>query len=339
MAGSPKLPNKRPGGALKSKLGSSQGIPKLGPAHPRGLPKHLLWAGSRPSRNSSSGNLAIQTEFPIARVVVDGPPPRDALLAEELLLAALDRGWPEGTRSKFLITPGGFMLAPWPDSWRGQTGWGSQPQDLAPLKDAAEKELWRALTPRVLELAARRTQVLSVSVDLFGGTTFAEPHAELVALIDVVRRRVVGWTGKSYPVAGQARGLVQESNLGSHLIEVADEKVLVLGCHDLNMFSARAYANQASGSPRRMRTMDMLERTRKFRPTLVIQHPHLTDSPRIWSTAWGSLKRSLPSVKAWASGICFYRGGRKERAKLDAVLAGTRSTQEDVLDILVRTHR
>jgi hypothetical protein len=328
MAATPKLTLKK-----------SPGIPKLSPKHPGGLPKFLLWTGSRPSRNKVSGAPLPQGEVPIARVVVDGPPPREALRAEELLHAVLTRGWPEGISSKFLITPGGFLLAPWPADWKGKVGWGSQPQDIAPIVEAAENELWRALSPRVLDVAAQRTRILSLSVDLFGGDTFAEPHAELVALVDVNQRKVVGWTGKSYPVAGQERGLVQVSNLGSHLMKTAGERVLVLGCHDLNMFSARAYANQAAMSPRRMRTEDMLERTRRFAPTLVIQHPHLTDSPRIWSTAWGSLKKSLPTVKTWASGICFYRGGRRERAALDAVLAGTRSEQEDVLDILVRTHR
>jgi hypothetical protein len=339
MAATPKLAPKHPSKFPTAKHVRPKNIPKLEPTHAGGIPKFLLWAGSPSLRSKTSGGLAPQKEFPIARVVVDGPPPRDALLAEELLHMALAHGWPDGARSKFLITPGGFMLAPWPVSWKGRTSWNSQHQDLAPILEAAEEELWKALTHRVLKLAAQRTRVLSVSVDLFKGSTFAEPHAELVALVDVAQRKVVGWTGKSYPVAGQERGLVQVSNLESHLIEVADERVLVLGCHDLNMFSARAYANQVAGSPRRNRTADMLTRTRKFAPTLVLQHPHLTDSPRIWSTAWGSLRKSLPSVSAWASGICFYRGGPKERADLNAVLTGTRSAPEDVLDILVRTHR
>jgi hypothetical protein len=218
-------------------------------------------------------------------------------------------------------------------------GWSSRPRDIDPLVATAEKELWNVLTPRVLDLAARRTRILSVSVDLFAGNTFAEPHAELVALVDVTQRKVVGWTGKSYPVAGQERGLVQMSALRSHLFEVAAERVLVLGCHDLNMFSARAYANQAPGSERRMRTENMLKLSREFEPTMVIQHPHLTDSPRIWSTAWGSLQKVFPTVRSWASSICYYRAGRKERATLNTVLDGTRSTHADVLDIIVKTHR
>lgn len=328
MTATPKLAPKKP-----------QGIPKLPPKHPGGVPKFLLWAESQPTKNEVIGRHAPHEEFPIARLVVDGPPPREASLAEELLHVALRDGWPEGLRSKVLITPGGFLIAPWPVSWNGATGWASQPHDLALLVQAAEEELWKVLTRRVLELAARRTRILSLSVDLFAGDTFLEPHAELVALVDVKRRKVVRWTGKSYPVAAQERGLVQVSDLESHLINVAGEQVLILGCHDLNMFSARAYANQAAGTPRRTRTADMLKRARKFAPTLVIQHPHLTDSPRIWSTAWGSLRNSFPSVKAWASAVCFYRNGLKERAELGTVMDGTRSSHEDVLDILVRTHR
>jgi hypothetical protein len=331
--GIPKLPP-----SMKLERGESRNIPKLSPAHAEGKPKPVLMAGSRLVRSNSPTGFTSPTEFLIGRVVVVGPPPMAAPFAEELLLYALGPYWPEGALVQFLITPGGFLRAPWPANWTGTSGWGSRHQDFSPLAIAAEKELFKALTPQVFEAAAHRTRFLTVAVDLFAGKTFDDPHAELVALVDVAKRKVLRWTGKSYPVAKQERGLVQETDLRSHVIKVDKEQLLILGCHDLNMFSARAYKNQATGSFRRNRTQDMRGVAQKHPPTLVIQHPHLTDSPRVWSTAWGSLQQIFPNVKAWASGICFYNP-KGERAALDAVLAGTRSASNDVLDIIVYTHR
>jgi hypothetical protein len=62
---------------------------------------------------------------------------------------------------------------------------------------------------------------------------------------------------------------------------------------------------------------------RAFRPTVVLQHPHSTDSPNIWRTAWAGLHRELPGVMAWASGIGYYRRDGARRGSLREVLAAT----------------
>jgi hypothetical protein len=185
----------------------------------------------------------------------------------------------------------------------------------------------------VLTAAAGRVEVLTLGVDL--GAPSAE-HVELVAIVDVVRGQVIRWTGKSYPTGYQEDSLLQVAALGSHLLRVAGERVLVLGCHDLNMFSPRARANQDPGGQRRVRCDAMVEIVERFRPTVVLQHPHSTDTPRIWRMPWLSLLAEAPEVKAWASGIGYYNGGgTARRAPLKAVLEQTHGGQ-DVLDLKVR---
>jgi len=87
---------------------------------------------------------------------------------------------------------------------------------------------------------------------------------------------------------------------------LAGERVLILGCHDLNMFSARAIANQRPDGARRQRCDLMAGLVRHFKPTVVLQHPHSTDTPNIWRMPWACLARDYPSVRCYASGIGYY---------------------------------
>lgn len=62
-------------------------------------------------------------------------------------------------------------------------------------------------------------------------------------------------------------------------------------------------SNQTPHDNRRRRCSAMRKLVKAFRPSLVLHHPHNTDSPNIWRTAWGGVRSDLPCVRAWASGI------------------------------------
>ena len=79
----------------------------------------------------------------------------------------------------------------------------------------------------------------------------------------------------------------------------------------------------------------MKRKVARLTPTVVLQHPHSTDTPNIWRMPWLSLAREVPSVRVWASGIAYYRWGSHPRAELDKVLDQTRSDPDDVRDIIV----
>ena len=247
-----------------------------------------------------------------------------------MLLEALGHHWTAGARVKFLITPGGFVRSGWPHAWSGRMGWDSRPPDIGGLIAAAECVLRRVVTQRVLAAAAGKVDVLSIGIDL--GTP-PDPHVELVAVFDVRAGKLVRWTGKSYPTSDQERTFVQVADVKTHLLEIAGERVLILGCHDLNMFSPRAWAQQKPRGNRRKRCKEMRDRAKNFKPTLVLQHPHSTDTPNIWRMPWLSLSKEIPSVRAWASGIGYYRDGRP-RAPLKRVLELTRGG-EHCLDIRI----
>ena len=189
-------------------------------------------------------------DVPVARIVVDGCPApnsrRSNFPAARLMLfrAFEDRRWPG--KAMFAITPGGFVVAPYPTPWKGNCGWASRAADFQALVEHARDVVAEVLTPQVLGAARGRTAFLTLGIDLDDGggkrdmeVSSQRLHAELVAIFDVEKGAVVRWTGKSYPVSWQEGTLVQEPTLTSHRFECGTERALILGCHDLNMFSER----------------------------------------------------------------------------------------------------
>lgn len=281
-------------------------------------PESKTWA-TREAELVTASPETVRGAPRIGRVVVRGQA-SDPVDGQAMLLDVLKNRWPETLHLKFLITPGGFVVAPFPRHWSGGIGWSSQPADLDALRTHAARALSRTVTGRVLRAAEGKIDALTVGIDL--SRDDRQEHAELVAVYELSSRRVF-WTGKSYPTSDQERHLVQVVDLSTHLLEVADERVLVLGCHDLNMFSPRGWANQARGGVRRQRCEEMRRLARRFEPTMVLQHPHSTDTPNIWRTAWAGLARELPGLRAWASGIGYHRWGKRPRATLRDVLLAT----------------
>ena len=195
----------------------------------------------------------------IARIVVHGKPASSLRAAREMLLEAFEN-WPISSRVKFTITPGGFVVGDFPSRWSGGLAWDSSSDDLDALIRVAKPLLDACITKHVLAAANARTRVLTIGVDLVSDAE----HAELVAVIDCDSGEIVRWTGKSYPTGNQEALLVQVSDVDTHLLKIAEEKVLVLGCHDLNMFSARARANQSPKGVRRRRCDAMAKATVRF---------------------------------------------------------------------------
>ena len=295
-----------------------------------------------------------EADVPVVRIVVDGCPAPKSITtnvpqARGVLLHAFESNrWPG--KAMFAVTPGGFIVAPFPSPWKGGCGWASSADDFQALVKRAKKVVRDVLTPQVLSAARGRTQFLTLGVDLNDGSGKRKmdrrsrgTHAELVAIVDVEKGEAVQWTGKSYPTSWQAHALVQEVNLNSHLLECGAERVLVLGCHDLNMFSPRARANMTTGTPRHTRSEAMMNLTRVFEPTIILHHPHSTDSPRIWTTAWSGAREFLPESDhprhVWASGIGYYNDHEAPRGALADVQRATHCCERHVLDIVVEPSR
>lgn len=280
----------------------------------------------------------------IVRLVVVGSPQKwrgdwpispNYDLASKMLKQAVDDYWP-ASRVLFAVTPGGFIQARMPEEYDGRRSWASRTDDFRSLIPAAEEAVWKVIDDDIRAKLATRARFLTVGVDLVprgqsktaGGS---DTRAELVGVVDLDEGVVVRWTGKSYPVPGQEeRVLVQEPCLESHLLSVAGQRVLLLGCHDLNMFSARARA--VAKNERQRRWQDMDSHARHFKPTMVLHHPHQTDAST-WRPGWSGLQCSLGFDGPYASGIAYFPHSRKARRPLKAVLGETKS--DDVVDICV----
>ena len=70
----------------------------------------------------------------------------------------------------------------------------------------------------------------------------------MVAVIDTETGSIIRWTGKSYPMGRVQEQTLVHAPLESHLLTFNGAPMLILGCHDLNLFSERARASQLCGS-------------------------------------------------------------------------------------------
>ena len=293
-------------------------------------------------------------DVPVVRIVVKGRPSvgstgNNVLQARKMLLNAFaNEQWPD--HAMFAITPGGFIAGRFPKRWEGKRGWSSRRKDFRELVRHAELLVRDVLTAEVLRAARGRAAFLTFGVDLndWSGKQKMDrrargTHVELVAVVDVEQGKAVRWTGKSYPVSWQERTLVQETDLESHLFRCEPERVLVLGCHDLNMFSPRAIKKMTPGSFKHTRSRCMRKRVRSFCPTMILHHPHSTDMPEVWRVAWSGARKMLPEKAGkhhvWASAIAFHNGRKVVRGALPDVLTATRCCPQQVIDVLVKPTR
>ncbi|MDX2053622.1 MAG: hypothetical protein SFV15_14575 [Polyangiaceae bacterium] len=284
----------------------------------------------RPSKPDAS-----RSDAPvIVRAVVNGCPPASLKNAERLLLDAVKK-LPANLGAKFLLTPGGFAQQPFPRNFRGQLGWNSTEKDLAKVLGVATEHAKEVVSSRVLSTARGRVQFITLGLDLGEDGRLDDHHAELVAVFDVSTGRLLRWTGKSYPISDQEDTLLHVADVRSHLLEIGGERVLVLGCHDLNMWSPRSHSRQKPGGERRQRCDLMRKLARQFRPTVVLQHPHQTDSANIWALGWSGIMKDLPDVTSAASGIAYYGRNGEPRRPLESVLARTQRGEKKTRDIYI----
>ena len=284
---------------------------------------------------------------PIVRVVVLGSPQKwrgdepispNFDMARKMLREAVDEDARPTARVLFTVTPGGFIQARMPDYYSGKRSWASQARDFQSLIPSAEEAVREVIDENLRAKLAQRSRFLTVGVDLVpkGQAKVvrgrgADTCAELVGVLDLDEGAVIRWTGKSCPVSGEEeRVLVQEPCLESHLLRVAGQRVLVLGCHDLNMFNGRARALAGGARQKRWQKMDAL--ARQFNLTMVLHHPHQTDSPTTWHQGWSGLRSYLEFDGPYASGIAYFPHRWEARCSLEAVLAATKSG-DDVIDI------
>lgn len=224
--------------------------------------------------------------------------------------------WPRGKRVEFLVTCGGFVQFDWPkditmddvkDSWNPDR----KVQNV--LIREAERCARLVLTKPIINRLKKITDCITLGVDTrkdkisMSATPIGKLHAELVLLFDVKNDRCY-WTGKSYPTPGQQKSLIRITDHGSHFVNLNGQKILLLGCHDLNIFNNR---NLGGTSARRLKIKNEIRScAARWKPTIVLHHPHSTVKVKTWSNGWSYIKRSFPSVELFAGAGCFYEPTR-----------------------------
>ena len=271
-----------------------------------------------------------------------------------LLDAFASEQWP-AAQAAIAMIPGGFMRTRLPDDYDGARGWDSRKRDLAKLIPYAQPAIEHVMHGKVLERSRARTRLLTLGVDRnmehhkedrIRQNHYCRPscppsctHAELVAVFDTASAKIVRWTGKSYPVDKQQHTLIHVKDLRSHLLKIKTERLLVLGCHDLNLLIDRGRKPKHQLSPKQVRRERIQRLAREFKPTIILHHPHSTYSPNIWRSAWGAARATLPTTRIALSGIAFCGNPQPEPKwrpwqTLDTTLRAT-SCGDGIIDVVI----
>jgi len=286
--------------------------------------------------NNWDVEFRLEEDASAARVIITGNWIGDMKDAHRLLVDVCHR-WPAGYKVKYLVTCGGFIQFPWPLAPATGKRGHLVPNCVSTLVTTALRCCGSLLDDDLLRKLRDRTGCLTLGADSqeeLGNQR--RPHIELVTVLDLQRHEWY-WTGKSYPTVSQEGGLIRITDLQTHFLDLEGERVMVLGCHDLNIFSPRARATTRNEWRRKIRE-DMLSLTKKNKPTHVLQHPHKTDSEKTWKTAFSGLRKSVPSVREFLSAGRWYRENNRglpeePRSPLEKVLETTKVGK--TIDIIV----
>jgi len=265
----------------------------------------------------------------LARIIIAGNWSGNVDVARKLL-ESICEVWPAGKKVNFLITCGGFITFNWPSSLSNsdiENKRFPKQEAINFLAKEARKNVELLLNRQLWQKLKERSRYITIGVDSYKTKVsvtqnyITQPHIELVFLIDL-ENGIYHWTGKSYPTPNQEKGLVRISDLLTHFFDSDLGKVMLLGCHDLTIFNPRSNAT-AKGWRKNMKD-EFKNSAKKEEPMVILQHPHTTDSTKIWFAAWNSVEKLLPSIKEYASAGRYFNEGKPCRSELIEVLAKTK---------------
>ncbi len=228
----------------------------------------------------------------------------------------------------YLVTPGGFIHFKWTDKFSTVIKEQKESQKMIPsLKKLADDTIhtfWNTLTAKTKSKLQSKIKFITFGVD--SNNKDEDENViqciQFVALFDTAKSKVIHWTGKSYPTTyDQKVMLVEFEDLKTHFVKVNKETICLLGCHDLKIFSPRAKAIAGADRQKKIKEFDKL--MKQFKPNLIIQHPHNTDTYKIWNTEWKTVEKLYPFVKEYVSGIRHYHYGHKRRGTIQTVIDKT----------------
>jgi hypothetical protein len=232
----------------------------------------------------------------------------------------------------YLITPGGFLGFKLPAIKNLHSGWDTNQTHVNHCASAAGAAIRSLMSKEVIELAKNTVSYITICIDSRNGVK--SDHIELVYVYDVKKRKVSKFTGKSYPTLEQENRLLRISDAESHFFKHGKDRILVLGCHDLNIFSARVKSKISKGTKRHETVTHFKRATKKFSPNLILHHPHLTDSSRIWQIGWAGIRDIFGNDIKFASALR-YKGRGNRTADKEKIRSSTVSSSLISEDIII----
>lgn len=263
----------------------------------------------------------------LARIVISGDWEGDINTSKNILNKICDN-WPQNKKVDCLITCGAFVNYDWPQ-WMTDVGNNKFPnkESLEYLSSLAIKHCKLLIDEGLRKRLNQYTDYLTIGIDSYkskislSNVSITQLHVEIVILLDLKTNKYF-LTGKSYPTPGQENGLVRFQDLKTHFIDLPIGKVLILGCHDLNVFSPRGKANTKKVWRKDIRE-SFYNLIRQEKPIIVLHHPHTTDSYKIWTPSWNELRRLAPNIERFISAGRYYNKN-KTRSRLEQVLRKTK---------------
>lgn len=231
-----------------------------------------------------------------------------------------------------LITPGGFLQFEYPSMVQRNLSIKELEADLLTklpqeAKNVIDKFI-QSIDNRTLIKLQKSIRCISLGID--GKNIYNRKHVELVVLYDIQKKAIRHWTGKFYPTKQQESTLVKFINPESHFIRLNKKNIVVIGCHDLNVFNPRGQASLSHDSEKAKASRKFTRICLKYKPEIILHHPHKTDTPNTWNLSWKEVEKKLPSVQNYASGIKYYNSNDTPRGSLEKVLKKTK--KGDVVD-------
>ncbi len=180
----------------------------------------------------------------LARIVIAGDWGGELDTSKNILHKICDK-WPQNKKVDCLITCGAFLTFDWLHSVTDVGNNKNPSKEVLDLLTAlAIKHCELLLDDDLRKRLNNYTDYLTIGIDSYkdkislSKVSIRQLHIEIVTLLDLKTNRYF-LTGKSYPTAGQENGLVRFQDLETHFVDLPIGKVLILGCHDLNVFSPR----------------------------------------------------------------------------------------------------
>ena len=242
----------------------------------------------------------------IARIVIQSPEWFGNPQTSRQILNKICQRWPENVRVKFIVTGGGFLQFNWPNNVGiNEIGDNLNPDPVSfnVLLRKAENCVRTVIDDQLYMKLRKLSDYITLGVDSFkiGAWTTknytSELQVELVCLVDLINKKFY-WTGKSYPTLREESKVVRMTDLRSHFVNLAGEKVMVLGCHDLTIFNPRSDA-VALGWRKKLK--EKFKRIAiKENPRIALFHPHTTDCISVWRQALNELTRMFNGLEIYA---------------------------------------